>query len=152
MNHGHDRLRCGLLILSMLAACGVPEPAVAAIISFDARVATTVQELMDGEPASVSSDDTQLADDASNLPLLALADLNSTDLDGVLVSVGQGFSEFRDPTRLDQPNPEEFALEAGCYSNAESVSYLVTASAVEERTIVFTTAGSPLASRRSISA
>jgi len=120
-------------------------PASAAIIDIDATVSTTVQELINGVPGSVTSDEDGLNADSSNLPLTASGDLMSTDLQGVLVSMGQAFSAFSDPTRLDQPNPEEFALEVGCYSNADSVAYLVTSTATEWRTVVFTTEGSSLA-------
>ena len=42
-----------------------------------------------------------------------------------------------DPARLDQPNPEELALEVACFSTAETVSYVVTGLARETRTILF---------------
>jgi len=60
-------------------------------------------------------------------------------------ALGEAFGEFADPTRLDQPNPEEFALEVAGYSNVESVSYSVRSSAIESRTVVFTTEGNALA-------
>jgi hypothetical protein len=120
-------------------------PASAAIIDTDAVVSTTVQELIDGVPASVTNDSEQHEADAPVLPLVASGDLLSTDLDGVLVARGQALSEFSDPTRLDEPNPEEFALEVASFSSADSVSYSVTSLAEEARTVVFTTSGSALA-------
>jgi len=62
-----------------------------------------------------------------------------------LVSQAQGFSEFADPTRLDQPNPEEFALEVACYSNADSISYSVSSVANEARTVLFARRGNSAA-------
>ncbi len=117
----------------------------AAIIDTDAVVSTTVQELVDGVPASVRTDSEQLEADAPILPLVAEGDLLSTDLDDVLVAMGQAFAEFSDPTRLDEPNPEEFALEVASFSSADSISYSVTSEAQETRTVVFTTSGSALA-------
>ena len=125
--------------------CWSAIPAWAAVIGTDAAVSTTVQELIDGVPGSVTSDTEELALDLSNFPLIASGNLTSTDLEGALVSMGQAFGEFSDPTRLDQPNPEEFAMEVGCYSNAESVAYSVTSATEELRTVVFTTPGNPLA-------
>jgi hypothetical protein len=122
----------------MLAAiCALTARALGAVVAVDASVVTAVQELIDGQPASVSADDDSRNANGSNLPLLAAADVVSTDLEGSLVAHGRGFATFADPTRLDQPNPEELALETACFSNAESVSYLVTASAVETRTLRF---------------
>ncbi|MGD2110105.1 MAG: hypothetical protein PVI86_12035 [Phycisphaerae bacterium] len=115
----------------------------AAIIDIDAEVSTTVQELIDGAPASVSSDENQLPDEPENLTIRASSDLTSTDLSGALVSMGQSISDFFDPIRLDQPNPEEFALEVAAYSNSDSIAYSATSSAGESRTILFTTEGNP---------
>ena len=131
--------------ICLCAACTLGPSAQGAIIDIDAAVSTTVQELIDGAPGSVTSDAEQLDGGFSDLPLLASGDLVSTDLEGVLVSMGQAFSGLEDPTRLKQPNPEEFGVEVECYSNADSVSYSVISSASESRTVVFTTAGSSLA-------
>ena len=120
-------------------------PASAAIIEIDAAVSTTVQELIDGVAGSITSNEDELNADSANFPLTASGDLTSTDLVGTLVSMGQAFGAVSDPTRLDQPNPEEFALEVGCYSSTEAVAYQVTSTASEWRTVVFTTEGSALA-------
>ncbi len=129
-----------------LAALGATVPALAAIVDNDATVSTRVQELIDGEPGSINSHSETLDRLSPNVPVVATAHLTSTDLEGKLVSLGQGFSQFTDPTRRDRPNPEEFALEVACYSKSESVSYLVTSSALESRTIVFTRRGNAAAS------
>lgn len=138
-------VRVWVRCFALLAVWGTAEPTSGAIIGTDAAVSVTVQELIDGVPASVTSDSKELDPDSGELPLVASGDLLSTDLDGALVSMGQAFSEFSDPIRLDQPNPEEFALEVASYSNGDSVSYSVTGSAEEARTVVFTTSGSSLA-------
>jgi len=116
-----------------------------AILDTDAVVSTSVQELLDGQPGSTTSDRKVLGQDAAVPRLAASASLMSTDLSGELTGLGQGFSEFSDPTRLNQPNPEEFALEVACFSAVPSVSYSVRGSVVESRRIVFATPGSELA-------
>lgn len=110
------------------------------VIGTVASVSITVQELIDATPGSVTSDEDVLNATSSNLPLAATGSLISTDLSGTLVSMGEALSEFSDPTRLDQPNPEEFGIEVACYSNAaaESVAYRVSGLSDETRTIVFT--------------
>jgi len=110
----------------------------AEIVRTMATVSATSQELMNGVPASVTSDANDLLPDASNLPLSASAELTSTDLGGELIAMGAATASFNDPTRLDQPNPEEFAIEAACYSNDLGVSYAVGSTAIETRTVRFT--------------
>lgn len=133
------------IVSALVAANAVAATLMAAVIETDAVVSTTVQELIDGVPGSVTSDSEQLEGGLSGFPIMASGSLTSTDLDGALASMGQSISEMADPTRLDQPNPEEFALEVECYSNAESISYSVDGLAEEFRTVVLTTPGNPLA-------
>jgi len=113
----------------------------AAILSTTAAVSTTVQELIQGSPGSINNDRRQLGVDTNELPLDAFSELMSTNLEGTVVSMGRGFSRFLDPTRLDQPNPEEFALEIGCYSQSADASYIVSGEAEEQRSVVFTRLG-----------
>ncbi len=123
----------GLLVLAL----GVATPAWATVGRIAATVSTTVQERIDDAPASVSNDAKTLDPDAPEAPVGVVASLTSTDLQGHAVSMGQGFSDFADPTRLDQPNPEEFGVEVACFSSAESIAYIVDGSAVETRSVVF---------------
>ena len=142
------RVALGRLVRRCLLAVFAASPGApgfGAVVGTKAKVSTTVQELIDGVPGSVNADDAAFPAAGADLPLAASATLTSTDLNGALVSLGQGFSEFADPTRLDQPNPEEFALEIGCYSNAESVAYSVLSQALESRSVIFTRAGNPAA-------
>lgn len=109
----------------------------AAIVATDGTVSTIVQELLNGQPGSVNSDRKVLDGDISRLPLISSTALTSTDLAGGVVSLGQAVVELADPARLDQPNPEELALEVACFSTAETVSYVVTGLVRETRTILF---------------
>lgn len=115
------------------------------ILSSSATVATNVQELVNGAPGSVSLDDRDVDSQAEDFSAHAASAIESTDLNGELVGMGQSFSDFDDPRRLDQPNPEEFGLEVACYSNDAGVSYIIESNATESRDIVFTSAGSVVA-------
>lgn len=122
-----------LILVAAVLLCGI-DAAVAEVVGTTARVSTTVQELIVGQPGSVNAD---AVETPSELPLIASAALDTTELDGTRSSIGQGFSVFEDPARLDEANPQEFALETACYSNAPDVSYLVDGNATETRTVVF---------------
>lgn len=143
------RLRVGTGLL--FAAAGwvgllSPNEAAGAVLDLGASLTVRVQELIDGEPASFSENLATFPAEGVTLPLTASGRVESTDLDGMLVAVGQGFAEFSDPTLSQADNPEELALEVACYSNAPNVVYSVTAAAEETRTIVFTNnAGSDIA-------
>lgn len=131
--------------LVTLAGVLAPWSAQAAIIGTGAVVSVRVQELLDEEPASVSSDSDILFVDAAELPITAATELVAADLEGTTLSFGRGLSRVADPTRLDQADPEEFTLEAAAYAESDRVSYGVTTEAEESRTIIFTTPGSSIA-------
>jgi len=131
------RLRLVLSGLVAVAALAVGDEVRGEIVSTSATVSAIAQERIGGEPASVTSTSDELAPDGSNLPFGATAELSSTDLGGALIAQGAAFSEFMDPARLDQPNPEEFAIEAACNSNGSDVSYFVGSVAIETRRIRF---------------
>ncbi|MCH7886038.1 MAG: hypothetical protein IIC01_12435 [Planctomycetes bacterium] len=125
------------IMVGCAAAFGFSIVVQAAIVATDGTVSTIVQELLNGQPGSVNSDRKVLDGDISRLPLISSTALTSTDLAGGVVSLGQAVVELADPARLDQPNPEELALEVACFSTAETVSYVVTGLARETRTILF---------------
>ena len=113
----------------------------AAIIGFDARASTTVQELLAGQAASVSSDLQEWDGSADVLPLQAFASVITSELAGPGGARGQAVSDFDDPQRLDQPNPEEFGLEVASFANVASVGYTVLSEGVERRIVLFTSPG-----------
>src|SRR5262245_22062193 len=104
--------------LGALIFAGAADRAACAVLATNAVVSTTVQELIDGVPGSVNNDRKQLGVDVTEPPLEVFADLVSTDLNGQLESLGQGYGRFSDPTLSTQANPQEFAIEVECYSNA----------------------------------
>ncbi|UCF33880.1 MAG: hypothetical protein JSV78_00955 [Phycisphaerales bacterium] len=109
----------------------------AAILTTEAEVTTTVQELIGGEPASASLDEEQLEPDRVGFPLGASSELVSTDLEGRVASFGSAISDLLDPARLAEANPAEFGLEVSCFSNLPSTAYIVRSVGVERRTLVF---------------
>jgi len=122
-----------------------PLPARGAVFGGSLSTSTRVQEVIDGEAGSVTSDEAEADLLYGELPVLSETALSSTDLNEVLVSQGRGLAQVDDPARLDQPNPEELRLEAACYSTAANIEYMVSTTATERRNIVFTTAGSRIA-------
>ena len=120
---------------AVLCCCAVA--ASAAIVSTEAEVATTVQELNNGEAASVSLDRKTLEPGRVGFPLEASSELVSTDLEEVVSSFGSAVADLDDPARLNDANPAEFGLEVACFSTAEPISYFVRATGIERRTVVF---------------
>jgi len=108
-----------------------------------ADVSATVQELIDDAPASVTTESDQISLLSGPFPAAAIGELVSVDLDGARVSEGYGLARLEDPTRLQQANPEEFRLEAGCYSNADNVAYIVETEATETRNLIFSPDSDP---------
>jgi hypothetical protein len=135
---------CLAVATVLVVAAGSPK-ADAAILNTSGVTTVDVQEFLDGMPASFSAVETAFPEGAAELPINASTRVESTDLDELLVAIGQGFSELGDPMRLNQPNPEELSLEVACYSNAGNVRYTVTGSVMETRTVVFTSPGSAVA-------
>jgi hypothetical protein len=117
--------------------CGYAVAASAAIVSTEAEVSTTVQELNNGEAASVSLDRGALEPERVGFPLQASSELVSTDLEGMVASFGSAAADLDDPARLDEANPAEFGLEVACFATAEPISYFVRATGIERRTVVF---------------
>lgn len=124
-----------ILLLGMVL--GSVQLASASVISVTANLSTTVQELIDMVPGSVTSDGTQFNNDPNSLPLFATGSLLTTDLEGELVATGQGVAQLSDRDNSLMGNPEEVALEVSCYSNDSSVSYNVSSEVDETRTVMF---------------
>ena len=129
----------GLVVVALVAG----SPSQAAVIGVSATASTVVQELIDSDPASVTSESDEADLLAGTFPASARGELVSVDLSGVLVSQGFGLARLDDPTLLPQGNPEEFRLEAACYSNADNVAYIVETTATEERDVLFTADADP---------
>jgi hypothetical protein len=109
------------------------------VLSTSARVEITVQEFIDGQPASFTDDLEEFPAMADSPELSAFGRLTSTDLGGFLEAMGQSFSDFVPPSDLSG-NPRELAVEAACYSNSSTASYSVGSSAQEDRRILLSPA------------
>lgn len=125
------------LNVAVLALACAALPARAGVIGFSSDATVSVQELVDGVPGSFSSDGRFWDGEADVLPLEAFTVLRVQGLDGLDLARGEGTSIFEDPRRLDEPNPQEFALEVAAFSRGEATSYLITAEATEVRTLLF---------------
>jgi len=115
----------------------------AAVTGGSARVSTVVQELIDAVPASVTSETDEAELLTGTFPASASGELVSVDLHNLLIAQGYGLARLDDPTLRQQANPEEFRLEAACYSNADNVGYIVESTAIQQRQILFTAETDP---------
>jgi len=131
------------VVLAAIAPVAVMS-AEAAIIDGSAAAEILVQQIIEGEPGSVTSERSEAALLAGPFPVTAEGLLASTDLDGVLVSEGGGVASVADPGRLNQPNPEELRLEAECYTTDERTEYVASAWVTERREILFASPDNPL--------
>jgi len=130
------------VFLSVISVWGVfIPPATGAIIGIEARISTSVQELIGGQAASISSDADEFDSVALNFPLSTVSGLISTDLGGSVDSVGRGAGELTDPRLATRSNPEEFGIEVACFSNADDIAYLASGNGRESRTLVFSSSG-----------
>lgn len=136
--------RCAAALCAGFVLC-VTALVSGAVIDTQASISTTVQELLDGSPGSVTSDQDQLLSGGTNLPLLATGNVGTTDLEGTLIATGQAFAALTEPLLGGETNPEEFTLEVSSYANGDTASYAVDAEAVESRTVLFARDGNPLA-------
>lgn len=132
---------CGVGLALVVAITGSESEA--AVTGGSARVSTVVQELIDEVPASVTSESDEADLLAGPLPASARGELFSVDLNEVLVSQGYGLARLDDPALRQQGNPQEFRLEAACYSNADNVAYIVETTATEQRHVLFSADADP---------
>ncbi len=117
----------------------------ATVLDVRGRVSTTVQELLAGEPGSVTSDESEVGVDATELPISAGASLQTKDFADRVIALGQGICELTTPDVQSPDGPRELGLEVAGFSDGESVSYLVTGSAIEERRVLFAGPGNAAA-------
>lgn len=118
-------------------------PSLAEVLDVRGRVSTTVQEILSGAPGSVTSDESEVGVDATALPISAGAALETKDFDDRVIALGQGLCELQSPDLEAADGPRELGLEVAGYSDGESVSYVVTGSAMEERRLRFAGPGNP---------
>ncbi len=130
------RLRCWALLAPVCLAW--PATAGAELLSFDATLETRTQELVAGEEVSFDQSFEDFQVTATDLPVRVVSQLVLPTEDESLLAMAQGFADFFEPVVNLDGNPEELGLEANCFSIDTDVSYHVTTSVIEQRTIRFT--------------
>jgi hypothetical protein len=103
------------------------------ITSLSGSVAATVHEFRVGGQGNVD----QASDSypgTSELPLQVVARLISESPDE---AAGMAAAQFADPTELNQPNPEEFAINLTLDSISANIRYTGEATSQEMRTVLF---------------
>lgn len=128
-------------LAAVLAAASLLSAAMPAargeILAFRGRVLTTVEQRLAGVPVSFDPDEREYDFRPDPQTLVAVAELSSTSLDGVLLDRGRGVCSLADPTVAESGNPGEYSLEAGCFSNSSMAAYTVTGVATETRQVRF---------------
>jgi hypothetical protein len=107
------------------------------LVRFDAVLDTKVQELVAGEAVSFDQAFEDFEATSAELPLRVASNLVLPLGADTLTAAGQGFVDFFEPAIALGQNPAELGLEADTFSLDEEVSYQVTASALETRTVHF---------------
>ncbi len=119
---------CGWAVLLALASSAAAE-----IVSISASADAVVREFVGGAAGDeVAASDT-FPGTADELPLQVFARLLSTHAE----AAGAVAAQFADPTELNQPNPEEFAVNLALFSADPSVYFEGEATLVEVREVVF---------------
>ena len=110
------------------------------VTSLSADLRSQVLLLVGGSTESSDEALESFGDTGLTLPIATRANLDFVESNGTLVGRGIAVADFADPTQLTSTrNPEEFGLEADCFSGGASTCEL-DSSVVERRTVVFTAA------------
>jgi len=123
----------------MLAVGVVPGAALGEVLALDAVLRARTQQFVDGEPVSSDEVFKDFGLTAANFPLQVVSRLEEPTPTEELIAAGQGIADVDDPNLSSGENPEELGLEADAFSIDAGIAYQVTASAVEARTLRFTT-------------
>ena len=121
------------LTLALLA--GLTAGVRAEVTDIQAGASSSVQEYLSSIPGTINADEAEGDPREGNEGVDAFADVRTTGLGGLLIGQGSAWSAIADPTPLTA-NPQELSLEAGCFSNDSSVSYLIDSSVLETRSII----------------
>lgn len=122
------------------------------VTELSADLRSQVQLLVGG---SVDSSDEALesfGDSGLTLPISTRANLDFIEVDGSLAGRGVAIADFADPTQATPTrNPEEFGLEADCFSGGASACEL-DSSIVERRNVMFSAAelGNPVGGTQTV--
>lgn len=117
----------------------LPSTAFGEVINLDAVLEARTQQFVNGEPVSSDEVFEDFGLTSTTLPIQVISYLEEPTPTNELIAAGQGIADVDDPDLSAGENPEELGLEADAFSIDAEIAYQVTASAVEERTIRFTT-------------
>jgi hypothetical protein len=118
----------GFCLVALTAA-----PALAEIASIAGSAAAQVQEFRGRQPGDFESASDDFPGTSASLPLQVAATLTAAAPERAATSAA---AQFADPRTLDQPNPEEFAINLALSSETSGVWYESSAEVEELRSIV----------------
>ena len=121
-----------------MVLCFAASVAEGEILRIDAKIECEVQEYAGDEPFDFDSAFEEFRITDEELPIEVVSDLTKIDPNGALKAQARSISNFADPTRFPRnPNPQEFALEADCFSLDSRVRHEAFAAASETRLVRF---------------
>ncbi len=132
--------RSGLLATALAILLGTAVAAQAELTSISGSVYAGVQEIAMGSPGGTATASDSYPDPSANLPLQVVARLFAANDEAAAAVAAQ----FADPRDLNQPNPEEFALNVALLSTTPNIRYTATTYAQEVRGVLFTQSEFPL--------
>lgn len=119
-----------------IVVTGVVATVGADVLEIRSEIRSEVRSFVSGEFHSSDLAIENFGETGLELPIQTVARLETIDDADRLIARAVGVADFRDPALSVLPNPEEFGLEADCFSNDGVTSYEVTSTAVETRSIV----------------
>ncbi len=122
-----------LTLLMALAAVAAPAPA--EILSIRGSAQATITETRFNEAGDRDEVIEQFPETSATLPIRVVADLLAAADE---LAAARAAVQFADPLELDQPNPEEFAINLALNSVTEHTRYETRARAQEIRELRFT--------------
>ncbi len=117
--------------------------AMAEVVDFRGSASVRIDEFRDGTQTGVVETSDRFPETDPTLPvqvvglLLPPLDPNDPDAGEDELAAAAAAAQFDDPTELDQPNPEEFAINLTLNSVSPVIAYRGQASAEEVRTVRF---------------
>lgn len=131
------RLKASAVLL-ILAPGVLTAPAPAEIVSIAGRVEARVRQLEGGEVTARDSASDIYPEGSPELPLRVRARLRAFGDDGP--AAGSVAAQFADPLLLDQPNPQEFAINLALDSATPEIHHAAEALCEETRQVLFSPA------------
>jgi hypothetical protein len=129
-----------LAAAATLLATGLT-PARADVTSVSGTVKAMVQQFRSGSPGQISQPALQYPQNSESLPIQVVARQNTFAEDGA--AAGVVAAQLEDPLELNQPNPQEFAINLALLSASPTVRHQAQAISQEVRGVVLKPADFP---------